>query len=197
MAGTDFIDNFRSTFMGQRDQVKAERAAEKAEAKAQQAAAEASKAQEQAKNSEALVNAQEKIGTFLNALRDAVKEATSDKLKKTIEPTEVIEYTYQPGDSFGQVITDLGLKSDAGLWGENGDVAYYTEQLINQGALDSRGNIPVGTKIVLTPRYAQKTKGAQSTEKVEEPTEMKFTKPSQEAKYPPLQQLVENKPRLS
>ena len=31
MAGTDFIDAFRSTFMGQRDQVKAEKKAEKAQ----------------------------------------------------------------------------------------------------------------------------------------------------------------------
>ena len=70
----------------------------------------------------------------------------------TPTPTKKVRYVYKQGDTFGQVICDLGLKTSHGLWGPDGDVAYYTEQLINQGALDSRGNVIVGREIVLTPR---------------------------------------------
>lgn len=70
----------------------------------------------------------------------------------TPTPTKKVSYTYKPGDTFGQVIVDLGLKTSHGLWGPDGDVAYYTQQLVAQGVLDSHGNIPVGTTIVLTPR---------------------------------------------
>ena len=67
---------------------------------------------------------------------------------------EVIEYTYKPGDTFGQVILDLGLQTDAGLWGDNGDVAYYTQQLLDQGLWPNGvpQNIPVGTTIRLRKR---------------------------------------------
>lgn len=67
----------------------------------------------------------------------------------TPTPDNKVYYTYKKGDTFGQVITDLGLKTSHGLWGEDGDVAYYTEQLHEQGI---EGNIPIGTTIVLTPR---------------------------------------------
>lgn len=70
----------------------------------------------------------------------------------TPTPTKKVKYVYQQGDTFGQVICDLGLKTSHGLWGEDGDVAYYTEQLIAQGALDENGNVIVGREIVLTPR---------------------------------------------
>lgn len=66
--------------------------------------------------------------------------------------TDTITYTYKPGDTFGQVLLDLGLQTDRGLWGENGDVRYYTQQLIDQGALDRNGNIPIGTTIKLRRR---------------------------------------------
>ena len=67
----------------------------------------------------------------------------------TPTPTKKVAYTYKAGDTFGQVICDLGLKTAHGLWGEDGDVAYYTEQLHKQGIY---GNIPIGTTIYLTPR---------------------------------------------
>lgn len=75
----------------------------------------------------------------------------------TEEPTdegEAIEYTYKPGDTFGQVIVDLGLESGNGLWGDNGDVNYYTQQLIDQGIWEDgiAGNIPTGTTIRLKQR---------------------------------------------
>ena len=82
--GTDFIDNFRSTFMGQKDQVKAEKKAEKAEAKAKLAATEAAKAQEEAKSGEEIQAAQEKLGTFLSNLRDMVTKATEEGMRTSL-----------------------------------------------------------------------------------------------------------------
>lgn len=64
-------------------------------------------------------------------------------------PKKTVSYTYKKGDTFGQVILDLGLNTSHGLWGADGDVAYYTEQLHEQGIY---GNIPIGTTIYLTPR---------------------------------------------
>ena len=64
-------------------------------------------------------------------------------------PKKTVSYTYKKGDTFGQVILDLGLNTSHGLWGADGDVAYYTEQLHEQGIY---GNIPIGTTIILTPR---------------------------------------------
>lgn len=64
-------------------------------------------------------------------------------------PKKQVSYTYKQGDTFGQVILDLGLNTSHGLWGADGDVQYYTEQLHEQGLY---GNIPIGTTIYLTPR---------------------------------------------
>ena len=60
-----------------------------------------------------------------------------------------VSYTYQAGDTFGAVILKLGLQTDNGLWGDNGDVAFYTNQLHEQGIY---GNIPVGATIKLRRR---------------------------------------------
>lgn len=80
---------------------------------------------------------------------------TSDAQTDNTEDTgEIIEYTYKPGDTFGQVITNLGLKTDKGLWGPDGDVAYYTQQLVDQGIWEDGipHNIPIGTTIKLRRR---------------------------------------------
>lgn len=53
---------------------------------------------------------------------------------------------------FGQKIVDLGLATDNGLWGSNGDVAFYTQQLYEQGALDANGNLKIGVPIKLKRR---------------------------------------------
>lgn len=53
---------------------------------------------------------------------------------------------------FGQKIVDLGLATDKGLWGSNGDVAFYTKQLYDQGALDANGNLKIGVPIKLKRR---------------------------------------------
>lgn len=66
--------------------------------------------------------------------------------------SDVVTYTYKPGDTFGQVLLNLGLNTGNGLWGSGGDVEYYTRQLMEQGALDRYGNVPIGTTIKLKRR---------------------------------------------
>lgn len=84
----------------------------------------------------------------IQAPAPAVKPATPAK-KPVENKSGEITYTYKSGDTFGQVIRDLGLETSHGLWGTDGDVNYYTEQLHQQGIY---GNIAVGTKIKLTRR---------------------------------------------
>lgn len=67
-------------------------------------------------------------------------------------PDDYVEFTYVPGDTFGQKILDLGIGTDNGLWGENGDVAFYTQQLIDGGYLDDNGNVKLGVPIRLKKR---------------------------------------------
>lgn len=64
-------------------------------------------------------------------------------------PADEVSYVYQKGDTFGEVILKLGLATSHGLWGEDGDVEFYTKQLNAAGIF---GNIPVGTTIKLTRR---------------------------------------------
>lgn len=72
----------------------------------------------------------------------AKKEATKKEEKKpAAKQDNSISYVYKSGDTFGQVIVNLGLKTSHGLWGPDGDVAYYTTQL------GITGNIPIGTKL--------------------------------------------------
>lgn len=85
-------------------------------------------------------------------VQEEPKEEPVQEEPKEEENAEYIEYTYKPGDTFGQVVRDLGLETDAGLWGADGDVNYYTQQLVEQGALDERGNVPIGTTIRLRKR---------------------------------------------
>lgn len=71
---------------------------------------------------------------------------------KTEDEGEVIEYTYKPGDTFGQVLLNLGLSDGSNLWGSGGDVEFYTQQLRNQNMLDSRGNVKLGIPFKLRRR---------------------------------------------
>lgn len=64
----------------------------------------------------------------------------------TPTPSGPVTYTYKKGDTFGQVIKDLGLRTWHGLWGVYGDVAYFTNKM---GIV---GNIPIGTTLTFTPR---------------------------------------------
>lgn len=76
-----------------------------------------------------------------------------DSFGDDVSEGETISYTYKPGDTFGQVVLDLGLGTGNGLWGTDGDVAFYNKQLWEQNAIDPvTGNIPIGTVIKLRKR---------------------------------------------
>lgn len=79
--------------------------------------------------------------------------------------TDVVEYTYKPGDTFGRVLMKIGLSDGRNLWGDNGDVAYYTKQLVDQGFWPSGqpGNIPVGSTIRLRRRGWENQTPAKNT----------------------------------
>lgn len=79
------------------------------------------------------------------AKEEAAKKAEDDK-------DSYVVFTYEPGDTFGQKIIDLGIMSENGLWGENGDVAYYQQQLRDGDYLDENGNIRIGEPIKLKKR---------------------------------------------
>ena len=86
---------------------------------------------------------------------EAKEETTEDKGEEAkTEDEDMVTYTYKPGDTFGQVIKDLGLGTGMGLWGTGGDVEYYTKQLVDQGIWPTNipGNIPIGTTIKLKRR---------------------------------------------
>lgn len=50
---------------------------------------------------------------------------------------------------FGQKLVDLGLATNKGLWGADGDVEFYNKQLYDQGIY---GNLPIGVPIKLKKR---------------------------------------------
>lgn len=69
----------------------------------------------------------------------------------TPAPSNQIAYTYVKGDYFSKVLKKLGL-DEKNLWGKNGTVKYYTQQLVEQGVLDKRGNVKIGVPFTLTRR---------------------------------------------
>ena len=97
---------------------------------------------------------QNQPGAQNSSTGNAANEATNALANAA--PEDVVTYTYKPGDTFGQVLRNLGLESSKGLWGNDGDVAYYTKQLLDQGLWANNGNrpgnIPVGTTIKLVRR---------------------------------------------
>lgn len=77
--------------------------------------------------------------------------------QKTEVSEDIVEFTLPRANDpsyrgFGQKIIDLGLATDHGLWGADGDVEFYTKQLYDQGALDERGNLRIGVPIKLKRR---------------------------------------------
>ena len=66
-----------------------------------------------------------------------------------MDANDTIYFKYMPGDTLGNVIKELGLQTDKGLWGPDGDVEYYTKQLREQGI---NGNIPTDRIIKLQKR---------------------------------------------
>lgn len=86
---------------------------------------------------------------------EVVEPEVKEEVKEEVTPEETeekIEYTYKPGDTFGQVLLNLGLSDGTNLWGPGGDVEYYTQQLIAQNMLDQRGNVKLGIPFYLTRR---------------------------------------------
>ena len=69
----------------------------------------------------------------------------------TPEPSGEVSYSYVPGDYFSKVLVKLGLDEN-NLWGANGTVVYYTQQLVEQGVLDANGNVKLHTTFRLTRR---------------------------------------------
>lgn len=88
-------------------------------------------------------------GEVETKITDTATTGGNTSAPATETDTEEITYTYKPGDNFGQVLLNLGLSSANNLWGPNGDVAYYTKQLNDQGIY---GNIPTGRTIRLRRR---------------------------------------------
>ena len=66
---------------------------------------------------------------------------------------EKVWYTYKQGDTFGQVLKNLGL-DEGHLWGDDGTVKYYTDQLwaTQPDIFDANGNIKIGVPFYLIPR---------------------------------------------
>lgn len=94
---------------------------------------------EPATNTETETNTGADTGTDANANTD------------TAVDTGTVTYTYVKGDYFSKVLVELGY-DEGKLWGEDGSVRYYTNQLIEQGVLDSRGNVKIGVPFTLTRR---------------------------------------------
>lgn len=72
-------------------------------------------------------------------------------IKPTPTPTPVVTdvtYTYVKGDYFSKVLVNLGL-DEGKLWGNDGTVRYYTEQLVEQNVLDKNGNVIIGQPFTL------------------------------------------------
>lgn len=71
----------------------------------------------------------------------------------TPEPDNKVYYTYEQGDTFGAVLKKLGL-DEGNLWGVNGTVNYYTDQLWNTqpDVFDENGNLKIGVEFYLIPR---------------------------------------------
>ena len=81
---------------------------------------------------------------------DGSSDTTSEEVTFTLPRANDPSYR-----GFGQKIIDLGLATDKGLWGSDGDVQFYTKQLYDQGALDANGNLKIGVPIKLKRRKIQ------------------------------------------
>lgn len=98
-------------------------------------------------------SAQEKSG----AKSTDANSKTSSTAKTTEKDSDTVTFTLPRANDpnyrgFGQKILDLGLATDKGLWGADGDVQFYTKQLYEQGAVDRNGNLKIGVPIKLRRR---------------------------------------------
>lgn len=84
--------------------------------------------------------------------KDYVKPEPKPEPKPTPEQKDgKVTYSYVKGDCFSRVLVKLGL-DEGNLWGENGTVAYYTQQLVEQDVLDINGNVKIGVPFTLEIR---------------------------------------------
>lgn len=89
------------------------------------------------------------LNSFVGAFRP--KTYNEPTPEPTPAPSGDVSYTYVAGDYFSKVLVELGLDEN-NLWGENGTVVYYTQQLIAQNVLDARGNVLIGVPFTLHRR---------------------------------------------
>ena len=98
----------------------------------------------------------ETLSEVVKAVEESPEKEEEKVEEKVVTPTEdaneVITYTYKPGDTFGQVLLNLGLSDGTNLWGRGGDVEYYTQQLRDQNMLDFNGNVKLGIPFKLRRR---------------------------------------------
>lgn len=66
----------------------------------------------------------------------------------TPTPAGDITYSYVKGDFFSKVLVQLQL-DEGKLWGKDGTVRFYTQQLVEQGVLDKNGNVKIGVPFTL------------------------------------------------
>ena len=116
-------------------------------------------------------NAMDDLETAIEEYGTATPVAKTDAAATQVEKTDVADSAAKSsGDSddvvtfqldrandpnykgFGQKIIDLGLATNKGLWGSDGDVQFYTKQLYEQGAIDKNGNLKIGVPIKLRRR---------------------------------------------
>ena len=91
-------------------------------------------------------------GKVTGTVKNTEEPKKEEKKKEEENPDDFVTFYYVPGDTFGQKILDLGIGTDNGLWGDNGDVNFYTQQLIDGGYLDANGNVKLGVPIKLKKR---------------------------------------------
>lgn len=94
----------------------------------------------------------DKVGTVTGGgsqsnTTDGSSDTTSEEVTFTLPRANDPSYR-----GFGQKIVDLGLATNKGLWGSDGDVQFYTKQLYEQGAVDKNGNLKIGVPIKLRRR---------------------------------------------
>lgn len=91
------------------------------------------------------------------AKEESGEKATSGKETASNNDDDTVTFTLPRANDpnyrgFGAKLQELGLTTNKGLWGSDGDVEFYTQQLYDQGALDNRGNLKIGVPITLRRR---------------------------------------------
>lgn len=90
-------------------------------------------------------------GETLNDVR--IVEFVADPAPEPTPEPNKVWFAYKQGDTFGQVLKDLGL-DEGHLWGDDGTVKYYTDQLwsTQPDIFDANGNIKIGVPFYLIPK---------------------------------------------